>query len=250
MAIRERYLTPFLLLFSAVLMTTNGLAQSAPAADVAPPVMFRTLAVGNTIPFAELFYENRQHKSVPILVGDTAPSELYESPPGGIISFYREQAPIPPETRPRRIPVTNVRLGKDSMYWIVLSTTKNEGGSTVTPFVISDSWETHPFETIRVLNFSRRRVAIQVGDRLKELATNEFELFPYPAADSELVRFKTATNDGKGWILRKNTPQPIIHNTRASIVISDIEPTEHDPNPEGINVRNMIDPLQPPKPVQ
>jgi hypothetical protein len=244
MAISKRYLNLFRLGLAGALIVVVARAQSAGAPAEPPPVKFRTLAVGNPVPLAGLFYEVNR-KSVPLLVNDTDLSMPYDAPRQGALSIYREAPPVPPETKPRRITVAEVNLGKDPAYLVVLTA---KSTTTVSAAVISDSWEAHPFETVMVLNFSKRRVAVKAGDKLVELSPSGSHVFPYPPGDSEILTLQTATNDAGGWVLRMNSPQGIIHGTRASIVISDVEPSQWDPHPEGINVINMIDTTPQPKP--
>lgn len=247
MAISKRYLTLLRLGLAGALITVGAHSQPATAPAEPPPVKFRTLAIGNPVPLAGLFYELNK-KSVSLLVNDTDPSMLYEAPPQGVLSIYREAPPVPPETKPRRIPVIDVQLGKDPIYWVVLAAKTKQGTTTISSAVISDSWDAHPFETVRVLNFSKRQVAVKVGNTPVELSPTGSHIFPYPPGDTEILTLQTATNDAGGWVLRMNSPQGIIHGTRASIVISDVEPNQWDPHPEGINVMNMIDTVPQPKP--
>jgi hypothetical protein len=243
MAHSKRYLTLLFLAVAGTLFPIVGRAQPAPVEPL--PVKFRTLAIGNTVPLAGLRYDYNR-KPISILVGDTEPSSPYNASPSGLITFYRESPPVPPETKPRRIPVAEAQLGNDPMYWIVLVARIQSGVTTVTPLVINESWDAHPHETVRVLNFSKRKVAVKLGETAVEMAPSESHIFPYPSGDSEIVTLQTATNDAGQWVLRMNSPQGIIHGTRASIVISDVEPSQWDPHPEGINVINMIDTMTPP----
>ncbi|HSI07297.1 MAG: hypothetical protein ACAH89_01875 [Rariglobus sp.] len=245
MAIFKRYLTPLLLGLTGLVFLPAGRAQAPVSPTEPPPVFFRTLAIGNPVPLKGLLYEF-QRKSVPLMVSDTDASMLYQCPPQGTVSIYREEPPIPPETKRRRIPVAEVRLGKDSSYWIALSATTLRGVTTITPFVINDSWDAHPLETVRVMNFSRRNIAVKVDDLAVELSPVETHTFPYPGAGTEIVRFQVATKDEGAWTARVNSPQGIIHKTRATIAITDIEPSQYDPTPDGINIINMIDATSPP----
>jgi len=244
MANSDRHLKPLGILtlgFAAVF--TSGFSQGGPPAVEPTPLLFRAVAVGNTVPLAGIFYEYKG-KSLMVYPSDVSLTPAYERPNAGPLKMYREIAPIPPEKIPRRVPVFTANLGSDPLYLIVMVATAD---NTVTHMIINDSWAAFPVQTVRVLNFSRRNVVVQVEGALAELASKEMHLFPY-SKNRLRIRCKVASKEADGWKLQFENSQAVIPGSRVNIVISDCEATVDDPNPDGINVLKMIDPLLPPQP--
>jgi len=235
-------------LIIGLILTTSSRAESASGATEPPKQIFRTLGVGDIMPFTGLRYENKK-KSIPVNTPYVDISQPYEKSDASALVLYRETPPVPPETKPTKTPVVTAQLGKDSIYFIILYTTPQIGkpGTGTTVQVIDDSWEAHPLNTVRVLNYSRRRVAIQIDEKMAELSSTEFQVIQYPK-NKGIIRCKVATWESDGWHLRSTTPQSIFEGTRSNIVIEDFHPDIDAPNPDGINVFNIVDPLPPPPP--
>lgn len=227
-----------------------GYAQG-PATPVKTPVpQFRTAGLGNINPFTGLLYDANR-KPVTVATRYANLSEPYERQDVGPVVLYREVAPVPPETKPTKIPVVTAQLGKDPLYLMVLigshasPTATTATTPTITTCIVDDSWEAHPVNTVRIFNFSHRRVAVQIEDVMTELSNAESNVFPYPK-NKGIIRLKVATLESTGWKLRSTTPQGIIPGTRSNIFIEDFKPEIEDPNPEDINVFNLVDSLPPP----
>jgi hypothetical protein len=84
------------------------------------PVVFRTFSASLDTDIAGLFYDLRD-RQIPVSANNRALSSPYVSPPGGLVSFYRELPPVPPEEKPRRIPVAEVRLGSGGPWLVLLA---------------------------------------------------------------------------------------------------------------------------------
>jgi hypothetical protein len=215
--------------------------------------MFRTLAIGNAAAVAGLFYES-QGKSVRLPVSGMSLSASYPSPPTGLIALYRELPPVKPGTPPQRIPVAEAQLGKNGPYLLVLTSEADPtlpGGTKVSALPISDSWDTHPVESLRVFNFSRRRAAIQIDTETVELSTTQSHVAPFPK-NTRIFELKVAILGTDKWMLASSNPPAIIPHTRLIIVITDMAPTSHNPHPTEVDINVVYDdrpPQEPKKPV-
>lgn len=242
MAFTQRHLTTGLTLFFGLVAAAQTHAQ--PEAE--PSVLFRTIAVGTQV--SGLFYEISPGKPVAVSAGGAALSVPYVSPASGELSFYRELPPEEPNGKPRRVPVAEVHLGKSGPYMVILTSAASSADSTtITPIVVDDSWSIHPLQTVRVFNFSKRHAAVMVAEETVEMDTNQSHVFSYPPKKGSF-RFKVALVEANGWILRVSCPQGVIPDTRSTIVITDVVPTENEPHPVDVNITNVFDFTKPPPP--
>lgn len=217
-------------------------AQAGGSPNEPAPPQFRVVAVGNTTPLTKILYEYKG-KSVMIYPSDVSLSPVYERQKAGPILLYREVPATPPETKVTRVPILTANSGSAPLCLLVLAASAN---NTVTCTAIDDSWTAFPAQTVRILNFSHRKVAVQVEGAVAEIAPKASHLFPY-SANKPRIRCKVASKEDDGWKLQFENSQAIIPGARVNILISDCEPSPMDPAPEGINVLKMIDPLLPPK---
>lgn len=237
-------------LIMGLLAVACGYSQS-PLTQI-PVSQFRTAGLGNISPFTGLLYDSNR-KPLTIVTKYVNFSELYERQDVGPVVLYREVTPVPPETKPTKVPVVTAPLGKSPLYLMVLigshpdPKAASATAPTITTCIVDDSWEAHPVNTVRIFNFSHRRVAIQIEDVMTELSNTESNVFPYPK-NKGIIRLKVATLESTGWKLRSTTPQGIIADTRSNIFIEDFKPEIEDPNQDDINVFNVVDPLSPPPP--
>jgi hypothetical protein len=239
MVISKRYLSRLGLIISLLAFgVSHGLCQNPEP----QPLMFRVVAVGNTVPLTDLLYEH-QGKSFKIYPSDVSLSAPFQRPASSPLELYREVAPIPPETKPKRVSLFKANLDKEPLSLLVLSAANNQVSCTV----LDDSWEAFPVQTVRVLNFSRRKVVTQIEGTVAEIPPSGIHLFPYSTTKLR-ISCKVASKEEDGWKLQFSNSQSIVQGRRVNIMISDCEPHPLDPTPDGINVLKMIDPLLPPKP--
>ncbi|MDF3058957.1 MAG: hypothetical protein K0R17_3172 [Rariglobus sp.] len=240
MVISKRYLR-LVRLIAIGLVTSLGCGLGQ---DEAPkPLLFRAVAIGNTVPLTGLLYE---HNGKPLMVSpsDASLSAPFERPGVGPVKFFREIAPVSPETKPTRVPVLTADLNGAPLSLLVWNA--NGADNKVSCSVINDSWEAFPVQTVRVLNFSRRKVVTQIENAVAEIQPSGIHLFPY-STNKLRISCKVASMENQGWKLQFSNSQSIIQGRRVNIIISDCEPSPMDPEPDGINVIKMIDPLLPPK---
>lgn len=248
MAIFKRHLT----LFGAALLVILVLpSRSKGQTEAVAPVTFRTLAVGNAAAVTGLFYES-QGKSVRLPADGMSLSAPYPSPPTGLIALYRELPPLKPGGPPQRVPVAEAQLGKNGPYLLVLTSEADPtiaGATRVKALPISDSWDTHPVESLRIFNFSRRRAAIQINTETVELATTQSHVSPFPK-NARIFELKVAILGTEKWMLASSNPPALIPHTRLIIVITDMAPTPYNPHPVEVDINAVYDDRPPQEPKQ
>jgi hypothetical protein len=230
---------------ATIFIVAGHIPASRAQSDSPPPpqpLYFRVLSLGNAIPLADLRYEYKGKLGF-IAPSDVALSPLYPREKSGPVTFYREVPPVPPETKPQRIPVFTADLGESGLQLLIL---KGNRDNTISHVVINDSWESFPAQTVRVLSFSRRKIAAEVETRNAEITPGQSNLFSY-SSDRPRIRCKVASLNEGTWKLNYNKSQAVVPGARINIIISDDDPTPADPVPESISVSKMIDPLPAPK---
>ena len=156
--------------------------------------------------------------------------------------LYRQVAPTPPETRPGRLALATVKL-ESPLDLVVLKAS----GAGVSSTTFDDSWTAFPPGTIRIISFSKRRIAAQVERAQSEIPSNTYHLFKYTEGKPR-IRIKIASDEGDRWEMRFNNSQAIIPGCRVNLVLYDPAPTPEDPNPRHLAVIKIVDPLSPPPP--
>ncbi len=227
---------------AALLAGANLLTPSDAHAAELESQQFRVLALGSPSGLKGLYYELKG-ESVLIYPSDVTLSPLYKTPGRGQLELYRKIPPVPPKTEPTKEVVLSVDLGNEGLSLLVL---KSGASGSVSGLVVDDSWEAFPGRRVRVLNLSKRKAAAQVEGANHEIASGDSHLFTYES-NKPRIRIKVASFDEGAWKLRFNNSQAIIPGARINMVVSDFEPTPRDPNPDGVQVIKMIDPLLPPE---
>ena len=205
---------------------------------------FRVLTYGDPTSLQGLLYELGSEE-VMIYPSDVSLSPLYESPKGGQLKLYRKLPAVPPETEPRKEVVFSVDLGSEALSLLVLKSESLPSGG-VSGMVVNDTWEAFPAKHVRVLNLSKRKSAAQIEGVNAEIAPGGSKLFTF-ASTKPRIRIKVASYDDGQWKLRFSNSQAIIPEARINVIVSDFEPTPEDPNPDGVSVIKMIDPIMAPK---
>lgn len=244
MDIRKRHLIPFLWLLLGFTFASTGHSQPTPEEATGT---FRLLAVGNTA--SSLLYDAAPNKPVAVEAGGIYLSQPYKSPKEKTLTFYRLIPPVPPETRPKKEPVTSINIDPARAYIVVLATSpdpQNPESYKTRAFAYDDEWESHPYKSTRILNFSHRPIAVQLGADTLTLQPGSAHLFPVDLA-AKAAPVKVARLEENEWVLKLRRLQRGIPNTRLTLLISDVIPTLENPSPTEINLTHVFDTSPPPK---
>jgi hypothetical protein len=215
------------------------------------PVVFRTLAIGNPEALSGLFYEQKG-RPVQVRAGSTSLSPAYVCPPGGHLVLYRELPATTPDGVPQRVRMAEADFGDQGPYLLVLaakSSTAGSGATGVMALPVRDSWDTHPAESVRIFNFSRRRAAVKLEADTVELATAESHVMPFPA-NARIFDLKVAVWENNAWMLASSNPPAIIPRTRLLMVITDTPPSPYNPHPVEVDINAVYDDSPPPAPMK
>lgn len=204
----------------AAFFTFTSHAQSE-----APRATFRTFAIGENV--ADIFYE-LSGKPVPVTAATAGLSTPYDVPAGGRIVFYRLQPADTPEGKPQRVTVADVNLNGVGPFLVFMADKPGTPGKILVQ-VVDDSWQTHPVETIRLFNFSRREVAarIVIKEVVVELTPGQDRVLPYPVIGQFWMQ--AATKESTGWVMRVSAPQVAPPKARITAIIFDELPSPDRP---------------------
>ncbi|MDQ8208880.1 hypothetical protein QEH52_15235 [Coraliomargarita sp. SDUM461003] len=218
-------------------------------AQVAVEQSFRTLGVRRAAP--KLFYQLGS-KEVPLFAGDAALSASYQAPKSGKLELYCYVPATDPELPPVKVTVAEATLPSEGENLVLIASIQNTNSKQAAPAValraVDASIEAHPLNTIRVFNFSKRKIAAKVGDEFKEILVGEEAFFAYPEGNKVWVKIAAYEGVDTGWKLRTGGPKAISPDKRTIIVLSDAYPTREDPEGLKITLRNVID-NNPPRPL-
>lgn len=232
-----RFLAPFLPVFA---FTPLVVAQTNKGE---PPVLFRTLALGESID--GVFYDVRPGKKVALSATRGGFSATYESPAGGSVQIYREFPPVPPETEPRRVPVAEAQLGNGGPWLLMLVTSpdsRSAENSRIQAIAVDDSWDVHPVKTIRVINYLKKsaRAAVKIGGAAEEVPAGKSHIFSYPG-EREESWVQVAVFEQEGWIMRASEPHATFPRTRSTLILSHAPPSPAEPDPRGVVISSLIE---------
>lgn len=223
-------------LFVVLTITVSG-------APEAPPVLFRTLALGGTV--EGVFYDVSPGKAVALSAVRGGFSSTYESPVDGRVQIYRELPPIPPETTPRRVPLAQAQIGKGGPWLLMLiAPPETHDGEFIRleAVAVDDSWEVHPVKTIRVINYlkHRARAAVKIGAAAVEVPATQSHIFPYPGSNDESW-VQVAVLEEDGWTMRASEPKATFERTRSTLILTHAPPSPVEPNPRGVVISSLIE---------
>lgn len=224
-----------------------ALAASLPSlfAQNEDAVTFHTFCVNLDGYVGGIFYDYRGEK-IAITANNVGLSGPYQSPPGGLVSLYRELPPVAPETKPRRVPVAEARLGSGGPWLLILSSTRNAAAPeqpAISALAIDHSWEKHPVGMVRVFNFCPAVSAFQIVENAFELRPGEDQVVPFPNTELAQLFVKVAVKKDGQWRLQINRPQripPADALVRLSWVLMEVPPDEDNPEPRYL-IRNLLE---------
>lgn len=233
MALAHRHL--ILASLALLPLATVLLRAQAPAA-VEPVPQFRVVAMANAETF--FFDVDKKKEQLNACVGSF--SRLYPAPKNREVVFYAEVPNAAPGLPPSKVPLSKTVLParNPGPFLIVLSQNPTGADLKFTTLVIDNSLEAYPANTYRVFNFSKRRLAVRLADKNLVLVPGQSEQVPYP--DTRKAWLQVAANEDDGnWLLVSSSPQPVGANSRTTVFLLDIAPSELDPAPKGIISRRM-----------
>lgn len=243
MAFLQRYLIARFAVLVATVFLANGPVHSAQ--NDGADTVFNTFCVNLDGYVSGIYYDCRGEK-IEITASNVGLSSPYKAPPGGLVSLYRELPPIPPETKPRRVPVAEIRLGTGGPWLVVLSATPNPaspGQPSISASAINHSWEDHPVGMVRIFNFCPSRAAFQLAGQAFELAPGETRIVPLPKSELPQLLVKAAVKKEDQWQLHINRPQrilPLGATARLSWVLMEVPPDIENPEPRFL-LRNLLE---------
>jgi hypothetical protein len=212
------------------------LAAVARAQPAPPPATFRTLAISTDVP--DVYYDLRG-EAVVVTAATSGLSMPNEIPAGGRVVFYRLQPAGTSEVKPRRVTVADVRLSGTGPFLLFMAERPDSPELVVQ--IVDDSWENHPVETIRWLNFSRRNVVVKIVNKelTVELAPGQDRLLPYGVTGQFWLQ--AATRETGGWVMRISAPQVSPPQTRITAITFDQKPTPDRPRTKELDLVKFID---------
>ena len=221
----------------------SPLSRAQPTPDI-PPVTFRTLALGLDS-VSDVFYDLARGQPVSIAATNSSFSASYVCPKNGLVSIYRLIPPVPPETKPQRLPVAEARIGKGGP-WLLLMIPSLENPKQVDVRIVDDSWDVHPVVTMRIFNFSKRRAGIKIDENTFEVPPGGSQIVGYPP-NADQVWVRAAMMDENGWVIRVSGPQATIPKTRSTLILADGRPERDNPETRSVTTSNLVD-VAPPLP--
>lgn len=235
MALSLRHLIPLVL----VLLPWTGASLSAQngAKPPPPPPQFRIVSMADTATF--LFDVENKQETLYATAG--AFSRLYPSPPTRELVFYKQEPNPDPRLPALKVPLARAIIPAGPGPFLVLLASAGPGAPL--PFqtrVIDHSLAQHPPGTYRVFNFSRRRLAVNLADVKFILARGQEERAPYPPTRKAWLQ--VAADEGRnGWLPVSGSPHVVgaATDSRTTVFLVDIPPSELDPAPKGIVVRRI-----------
>lgn len=169
-------------------------------------------------------------------------SQWLEAPDNRALTFYKELPSQDGQGAPIKKTLAQAKLPAGEGPFLILMQQK-EGKDELFTTVLDHSLGVFPSSQYRILNLSKRRMAVQLADQNMLLKPGQTERVAYPSTRKTWL--KVAVNDKEsGWIKVVSKPRPVHDTTRTSIIIMDIPPSEKDPDPMGVIVREAREQIQ------
>jgi hypothetical protein len=236
MALSLRYLTRAITGLFLLTATAALQAQVQPAAEP-PPAHFRVITVAGV----DRFFFDLEKKKETINAGAGSFSRLYPAPKNREVLFYHEVPDaVDPSRPPLKKPLARATLPakKPGPFLILLSANPATAALPYNTLVIDHSLEAHPASSYRVFNLSKRRLAVNIADVKMLLESGRHDTAPYPATRKAWLQV-AADEKADGWLLVSSSPHPVGPNSRTTVFLVDIAPSELDPDPKGIVARRI-----------
>lgn len=245
MALPQRNLV---LLFTALVLG----AVFARAQPQVQPDTFRVFSLG-TIASISYAFDSRTNTTINPPSSSTY-SRPYPVPLNGRLVFYRMVPDADPTKPAVKTVVAEIKLRVRSMdaptppspHLLILipssqlanPPTDSRGNPLeFQTLLLDDSFEAHPKNHLRVINFSKRLAAVALANNALQLKSLESQNIPYPAADRAKLQVASVVNGN--WVFVVKQTQMFQPNTRLTIFLSDEQPNQFDPNPVGVDLRKI-----------
>ncbi|HSI09619.1 MAG: hypothetical protein ACAH89_11250 [Rariglobus sp.] len=135
---------------------------------------------------------------------------------------FREQTV---EGAKRKLPVADVPLPEGTSSVLVMLAPAPAGSALpIQGRALDQSLEVHPLNTVRIVNFSNRTLALRVGEKTSVSAPGADDRFPFPAGGAPQVPVEVAVNTPEGWQLVQRSLQPAPAGRRILVVVRDGRP--------------------------
>lgn len=138
------------------------------------------------------------------------------------VRVFREQTV---EGAKRKLPVADVPLPEGTASVLVMLAPAPAGAALpIQGRALDQSLEAHPLNTVRIVNFSNRTLALRVGDKTSVSAPGGDDQFPFPAGGPPQVPVEVAVNTPDGWQLVQRSLQPAPAGRRILVLVRDGRP--------------------------
>lgn len=132
----------------------------------------------------------------------------------------------------RKLPVADVPLPEGtSSILVVLAPAPVGSPLPIQGRALDQSLEVHPLNTVRIVNFSNRTLALRVGEKTAVSAPGADDRFPFPSGGVPQVPVEVAVNTPEGWQLVQRSLQPAPAGRRILVVVRDGRPDFSIPDP-------------------
>ena len=224
------------------LIASNGYAQ----AQASTEAQFRVMSVSG---LQSLFFDvDKETKYVTASAGSL--SRLYPAPKNRKVVFFQETPNPDPKLPPIKTLLARAQLpaGSPGPFIILINRNSRGDGPKFNTMVLDHSLDEFPAKTCRVYNFSKRQLAVRLDETNMLLAKFESGSAPYQNAsgtDSSSgaggpvkiwIKVGVKAPDGN-WLVVRSVSQTVGSNSRTTMFIVDLRPSEHGPDPLGVIVR-------------
>jgi hypothetical protein len=138
------------------------------------------------------------------------------------VRFFKDQI-IDAVTRKQ--PVAEVSLPEGTTSALVVLAPAPAGSPL--PFqgrALDQSLETHPLNTMRIVNFSNLKLALKVGGETAVITAGAEKNFPFPSSGPLHITVEVAVDTAGGWTMVQRSLQPAPPGRRILVIVRDGRP--------------------------
>jgi hypothetical protein len=138
------------------------------------------------------------------------------------LQIFREQTV---DGTTRKLPVVSVQMPEGTASILVVLASAPAGSALpIQGQALDQSLEVHPLNTVRIVNFSNRNLALRVGEKTTVSAPGAKDLFPFPADGTPQIPVEVAVNTPEGWHMVQRSLQPAPVGRRILVLVRDGRP--------------------------